>query len=127
MVQVKNGFTTSNSPTLSCPDTEETYGGSYRLKVGLLTADEMVLAGESYQVQNSSYLSLNDSAISIFWSMSPILFNSLGPQTWIELNQVLFNSMVSLQGAYLRPVINVTPNNGFTSGDGTTSNPYVIS
>ena len=127
LVQAKNGFTTSNSPTLSCPDTEETYGGSYRLKVGLLTADEMVLAGESYEVQNSSYLSLNDSAISIFWSMSPILFNEFGPQTWIELNQVLSNSMVSLQGAYLRPVINVTPNNGFTSGDGTTSNPYVLS
>ncbi len=97
------------------------------MSILLFTTDEMVLAGESYQVQNSSFLSLNDSAISIFWSMSPILFNSFGPQTWIELNQVLANSMVSLQGAYLRPVINVTPNNGFTSGDGTTSNPYIIS
>ena len=27
----------------------------------------------------------------------------------------------------LRPVINVNINNGFTSGDGTASNPYVIS
>ena len=124
--QVLTSYAKPNNPTLKCPSTSESYGGSYRLKVGLLTADEMVLAGESYGMQNSSYLSLNDSAISIFWSMSPILFNPSGPQTWIEFNQVLSVGMVSLQGAYLRPVINVTPNNGFTSGDGTTSNPYIV-
>ena len=37
----------NNVPTLSCLSTSESYGGSYRLKAGLITADELALAGES--------------------------------------------------------------------------------
>ena len=43
------------TPTLKCPTTSESYGGSYRLKAGLITADELVLAGESMGVVGNSY------------------------------------------------------------------------
>ena len=43
---------------LKCPATSESYGGSYRLKAGLITADELALrAGESmYVTGNNSSL-----------------------------------------------------------------------
>ena len=34
----------ANSPTLKCPSTNESYGGSYRLKAGLITADELAIS-----------------------------------------------------------------------------------
>ena len=46
----------NNAPTLKCPSTSENYGGSYRLKAGLITADELALAGESSYVVGNSYL-----------------------------------------------------------------------
>ena len=81
-----------NAPTLSCPATEETYGGSYRLKAGLITADELV--------------------------------NSGGAIVWRGFDYLGSNYVVN--GGAVRPVINVTTENGFTSGDGTAENPYVI-
>ena len=37
----------------------------------------------------------------------------------------MYNYDVDWNG-YLRPVINVTTDNGFASGDGTSENPYII-
>ena len=46
--QVGYNFAKDNAPSFICPDTSESYGGSYRLKAGLITADELVYAGESF-------------------------------------------------------------------------------
>ena len=114
----------NNAPTLSCPATEETYGGSYRLKAGLITADELTLAGESLMVVGNSYLNPGDSQM-WYWSMTPAGFYGGNATVWYEregldINDVNFNFAV-------RPVINVTTDDGFTSGDGTASSPYKIS
>ena len=114
----------NNAPTLSCPATEETYGGSYRLKAGLITADELVLAGESSYVVGNSYLNPGDSQM-WYWSMTPAVF-VLGRAFVWDVNEDLNFNDVSNDSA-VRPVINVTTENGFTSGDGTAENVYVIS
>ena len=114
----------NNDPTLSCPATEETYGGSYRLKAGLITADELTLAGESSYVVGNSYLNPGDSQM-WYWSMTPAVF-VLGRAFVWDVNEDLNFNDVSNDSA-VRPVINVTTENGFTSGDGTAENPYVIS
>ena len=114
----------NNAPTLKCPSTEETYGGSYRLKAGLITADELTLAGESMMVLGNSYLNPGESDY-WYWSMSPAVFNNDRAIVWLEFER-LFSNFVDYNYA-VRPVINVTTDNGFTSGDGTASNPYVIS
>ncbi len=113
----------NNEPTLKCPDTDETYGGSYRLKAGLITADELTLAGESTYVVGNSYLNPGDSEI-YYWSMTPAAFIGGIACVWFE-NEGLSNYYVDDSSA-VRPVINVTTENGFTSGDGSTENPYVI-
>ena len=114
----------NNAPTLKCPSTEETYGGSYRLKAGLITADELTLAGESMMVLGNSYLNPGESDY-WYWSMSPAVFDIGYATVWYEdgsLRDIRVDDYYAV-----RPVINVTTDNGFTSGDGTASNPYVIS
>ena len=114
----------NNAPTLSCPATEETYGGSYRLKAGLITADELTLAGESAGVVGNSYLNPGDSEM-WYWSMTPADFYSGNADVWYEY---VILGYYGVNGSYaVRPVINVTTENGFTSGDGTLENIYVIS
>ena len=113
----------NNEPTLKCPDTEETYGGSYRLKAGLITADELTLAGESSYVVGNSYLNPGESDY-WYWSMTPADFFNGFADVWGEIDFLDYDR-VGRNNA-VRPVINVATENGFTSGDGTSENPYII-
>ena len=114
----------NNMPSLKCPSTSESYGGSYRLKAGLITADELVLAGESFGVISNSYLNPGVSEM-YYWSMTPADFISGGAYVWFEFGLL---SIGRVNDAYaLRPVINVTTDNGFASGDGSAVNPYILS
>ena len=124
LAQVMNGFTTSNSPTLKCPSTSESYGGSYRLKAGLITADELVFAGESMMIVGNSYLNPGSSDM-YYWSMSPDIFTDDSVIVWLWFESLAYNAVGD--DCAVRPVINVTTDNGFTSGDGTLENIYVIS
>ena len=117
-------FSRPNSPTLKCPATTENYGGSYRLKAGLITADELVLAGESMMVTGNSYLNPGDSG-EYYWTMTPAVFFIDRADVWYGAEILNDHYVVGTDAA--RPVINVTTDNGFTSGDGTVSNPYVLS
>ena len=112
------------TPTLKCPVTSESYGGSYRLKAGLITVDELVLAGESMVVVGNSYLSIGNSNI-YYWSMSPANFKGGYAAVWYE-HEYLDYTIVHINNG-VRPVISLLTDNGFTSGDGTASSPYVIS
>ena len=65
------------TPSLKCPSTSEDYGGSYRLKAGLITADELVLGGETLGVIGDSYLNPGDNDLLWYWSMTPAAFSSV--------------------------------------------------
>ncbi len=124
--QSMTNYTKNNEPSFICPSTNESYGGSYRLKAGLITADELVYAGESLGVTGNSYLNPDANGdMNYYWTMTPAGFDSGGAYVGIEYDG-LCNDNVDSDSA-VRPVINVTTDNGFTSGDGTASNPYVIS
>ena len=126
LYQFVNLYEKDNSPTLKCPETSESYGGSYRLKAGLITSDELLMAGELYGVPNNGYLSpKEENDISYFWGMTPYSFSSnvaavTREQHYLDANYVYW-------GGGIRPVINITLENATILGDGTTSNPYVIS
>ena len=113
----------ANSPTLKCPSTSESYGGSYRLKAGLITADELALAGESSYVVGNSYLNPGDNGYG-YWGMTPSGFDTGSARVWSEFGDA--NNYYVYRLAAVRPVINVTTNNGFASGDGSVENPYIL-
>ncbi len=124
--QALASYAKPNNPTLKCPSTSESYGGSYRLKAGLITVDELVLAGENLMVVSNSYLNIvSDGSMLAYWSMTPAFFDGGTAYVWNE-GDYLDGVGVASDGA-VRPVINVTTENGFTSGDGTASSPYTIS
>ena len=115
----------NNAPTLNCSATGETYGGSYRLKAGLITADELVLAGESAIVVGNSYISQSNNLLS-YYSMTPALTINGNVAVWfVDDNGLNYDGVTSTMRS-IRPVINVRTDNGFASGDGTASSPYVI-
>ena len=123
LAQSYNNFTNANSPTLKCPATSESYGGSYRLKAGLITADELVLAGESLDITGNSYLNGTDMN---YWTMTPSDYGLLGmTRVWYQKESVTFFFMSNTVYA-IRPVINVSISGDFLSGDGTSENPYII-
>ena len=125
--QSDNSFAIDNSPSLICPETSENYGGSYNLKVGLITADELTLGGELYSVESDSYLNSN----SAYWSMTPVKrFNSyvyliFGNGSTSDYTNSL--SWYNIKGSWLgiRPVINVS-GGVVPETDGTVDNPYII-
>ena len=111
------------APSLECADTSVNYGGKYKLKVGLLSADEIALAGIGADTQNqtiNNYLSKNY----LWWPFSPYASNS----NYAGIFNVL--STLGSNGANrsnsVRPVINLKADTKITSGNGTASNPYVV-
>ena len=122
--QAWNNFTKDNAPTFICPDTNESYGGSYRLKAGLITSDELVYAGETLRVvTGNSYLKPGEDG-TYYWSMTPASFNDGYAFVWNE-NDAFFTGSTSYNLA-IRPVINVSTENMTLIGDGTIDNPYIL-
>ena len=123
--QIGTNYAKPNRPTLKCPSTSESYGGSYRLKAGLITADELVLAGNNFGVTTDSYLNSRELGIK-YWSMTPAEFLYGRANVWHVLDyDFSYITVSNILG--IRPVINVTSVNGFDSGDGSAETPYVIS
>ena len=91
--------------------------------IGLLTADEAVYAGLSYNTSNTSnYLYTND----YYWTMSPfksddgtvMLFN-------ITNTGSLMDASASYEDKYY-PVVSVKATTSVVSGLGTSSSPYIV-
>ena len=116
-------FAKDNAPSFICPSTFESYGGSYRLKAGLIAADELVYAGESLGVSGNSYLNPGDDGM-YYWSMTPAGFNGDNAGVWSEYDY-LVEEHVNYNYA-IRPVINISTENMTLTGDGTLDNPYVL-
>ena len=114
----------TNAPTLKCPSTSESYGGAYRLKVGLITADELALAGEAFGLFNDGYL--NPGYSSYYWSMTPSIYVNGYADVWAEIDSGRLLSDYVSNVDSIRPVINVYTDNGLTLGDGSASSPYII-
>ena len=115
---------TDRAPSLSCASLD-----TYSLKVGLITADEVMYAG-GLNTNNTSYYLYNGQN---YWTMSPgelyyySSSGSLGARVFIvNLNGFLTDSSVNLTRG-VRPVINLKADTLFASGGtGTQSNPYVV-
>lgn len=59
--------------------------------------------------------------------MTPVMYNThyFFPNVWY-MQKNLYYSSVSTLNIFIRPIINVTVDGDFTSGDGSVKSPYVI-
>ena len=134
---------TSHEPTLICKNNNDKFtlktnalsnikgtsgygNNALNYPVGLMTADEVVLAGGMYNVMNSKYYLYNGH---YNWTSSPSSFYTSGATSsvWYLYPSGALDaaSPTSWQGA--RPVINLNANVKITSGSGTENDPYEIS
>ena len=119
-----------HQPSLKCPDTSQLYGGNYKLKIGLMTADEANYAGLSVKAPHATtnnYLYYSSNS----WFMTPcaklITSNAtLSSESTAASSIGITPQIFVTYTFYVRPVINLKSNTLITSGDGSLSNPYVI-
>lgn len=121
---------TNKTPSLLCSTfndrftvTSETGNKSLSYPVGLITADEVSMAGATYTDANSDYYLYNGAS---YWTMSPGAYNGLYfySSVFTILSSLSMSSLVETSG--VRPVINLSNEVRF-NGNGTVSNIYTIS
>ena len=120
-----NGYArliTGKTPDLICPDTNASYGGTYKQKVGLISADEVALAGGLYNTNNLSYFLY--SGESFYTLTGSEYFNNIASMFIVNSNGMLTSSNIN-QVYGIRPVISLNAD-VTVSGAGTLSNPYTI-
>ncbi len=119
-----------NNADLHCPDPTKqgsgnrTYGGVYKLKIGLLNADEISLLGQEY---SPSVYSVNGYLYHSYywWTLSPYNADSSYANEFYGIYGYVYYGYV--YGSYaVLPVINLNADTLITTGDGTSGNPYVV-
>ena len=118
------------TPSVSCINKNDSFTwknskGNQKLRypVGMITSDEMILAGGKVGYASSFYLTTGQN----YWSLSPDRFSSSGSanEFVVDLSGDVCGFNVS--GSYgLRPVVSLRPGTPVVSGDGTVATPYVI-
>ena len=120
-------------PSLKCPNPSTTDGGNYKLKIGLLTADEINYAGLSYrQIDTTSFNTSKNADTSnylyysnVWYSMTPrFLIRSASNMFYGSLGGIASSNVTGPR--YIRPVINLKSDIQITSGDGSRANPYIV-
>ncbi len=135
-IKLYNGQNNSNaSPNIVCNQRDDLYtiinsnNGNKSLKypIGLITADEVALAGGMVGENNKNYYLYTQQS---YWTLSPYQFNngsasvfSVNVSGWLFGNHATYwvNSNFGI-----RPVINIASDVTIKSGNGTSSTPYEI-
>ncbi len=109
-------------PTMSCPAKTGDFGGVYNQKVGLITGDEVVLAGGAFESNNYNYYLFNGTT---FFTSTPVEFTSNNAYVFAVTNTGSMDKVKTDSVNGMRPVINISGELTF-DGSGTPNSPYVI-
>ena len=96
-------------------------------KVGLITADELALAGYAVGLENTTTYLQENATDTYWWSLSPSIFEGSYAYGWSvggSIGEFSDGGVVSSDG--LRPSISLKSTTNVT-GNGTSSTPYIIS
>ncbi len=100
-------------------------GESFIANVGLLTADEVVMAGASSEVNNNYYLYNPDIKSDYFTMTSARLINGSFYPFVVKTDGSIVSNIMSTQSIGVRPTINIIKNVSAT-GTGTIEDPYLL-
>ena len=117
------------TPTLECSRPLDRFtvssangNGALTYPVGLITSDEVMYAGAKYNLSNNcSYLNNANE----YWFLSPWYFSSSSQMMYFNSSN-RFDFQVTTNGGGYRPVISLKSTVVVESGDGTSTNPYMI-
>ena len=110
----------NNIPALTC------LGTVVRSNIGLLSIDEVILAGASTKNENQSYYLYNSSISNVWYTMTAYSGNDSSMKMFmVDVNGKIKTDIDGNLNRGVRPVINLIKNIDMT-GDGTETNPYRI-
>ena len=126
-----NDNTISDQPNLLCTNASDRFSysvnngnGKLLYPVGLITLDEVILAGGEYTKSNGNYY-LNSA--SNYWTMSPGIYNTTSfASNFVVGSNGSVNAISVNETANIRPVINLSKNTMITGGNGEIGNPFII-
>ena len=96
-------------------------------KVGLITADELALAGYAAGTGNTTTYLQENATDTYWWSLSPLIFDGDGADVWrVSGSSGDFGGYSVLYTYGVRPSISLKSTTNIT-GEGTSSTPYIIS
>ena len=96
-------------------------------KVGLITADELALAGYAYAKNNTTTYLQENATSNSWWSLSPHGFSGVGAGVWSVLGCLGYFGSNGVDITYgVRPSISLISSTTISSGSGTSEDPYVI-
>ena len=125
-----NRLDTNKKPSFKCTNSSDLFtirssnkgNKALQYPIGLITADEVAYAGGVNGRSNTSYYLYTGQT---YWTMSPRSFDNSGAYMFHAGSGISDTTVNSAYG--VRPVINLKADTQFSSGDGTSSNPYVVS
>ena len=102
-------------------------------KTGLLTADEIVLAGYTFGIKNETTYLFENAGYGSWWTMTPCsmdLMTYLSPPYAAQVCVVDQNNLsrftVDDQEAWFRPAISLVSSTTISGGSGTSEDPYIV-
>ena len=121
------------SPSLTCSrdidkftTSTSTGNGSLTYPVGIITTDEVMLAGGAFGVGNDSYYLYTES---VMWFLSPHIYVNIDAGVFAEGA----NGCIGYTGVGntawevgVRPSVSLAPGTEMSSGNGTVDSPYII-
>ena len=121
----------NKAPTFECKNESDLYttngstNGNKALTypIGLISADEVAYAGGVVGIANQSYYLYTNQ---YYWTMSPFYFYGSDAGVFVVSNDGNLSGYYVIDPSSVRPVINLKANVTIQSGDGSSTNPYVI-
>ena len=96
-------------------------------KVGLITADELALAGYAYNISNTTTYLQENATDTYWWALSPNNFSGGGASVWVVGGSYGSFGGNGVDGTYgVRPLISLKSTTNVT-GEGTSDSPFIIS
>ena len=127
-----NWYSETNTPKVECPKEVDRFtvsrtkgNGDLKYPVGLLTSDEIVMAGAGGNGSSNTnyYLYTGD----YFWSMSSCAFDYSYAYVYLTYDDGHLGYPATDVIGGLRPVVSLKPGIEFEDdGDGTPTNPYIV-
>jgi len=108
----------NNNPTFKC------FSNTYLSKVGLISPDEVILAGGSIYNDNDKYYLYNSNLSFDSWTTGSFSIDSAINMYSLTGNGSLIKSDIKSL-LHIRPVINIS-SSAIAKGEGTKDNPYIL-
>jgi len=109
---------------------EDTNGnGELDHAIGMLTADEIIMAGNTVSIENNGRLVTTYLTIPAhyYWSLSPRrFFRGVAMTFYVNYGELYGRNVTSAAGLGVRPSVSLSNNTLLIGGNGTFSNPYIV-